>query len=605
MSLEELEKKLYGLDRKESDERPAEMEQIKKDEPVVATDWVAEESAGPAPEQSKRKTGKWFAIGSFLAIAIVGGVGYYYISALYKTKDLAFDAATVESALIARPFDVTVTVENRSQVILRDGKIFVTLPDGVIAVDADAQRQTIEESVGSLGAGEMLERTYSVVAVKDEQSTKKLDVNFSYLPQNINTRFEREETLEVHIGQPSVTLDFTTPQNVFSTEYFDIAMRYRNIADIDFSNIQIRLIVPPKVILRGSSVEPFIGDTIWGVDLLKPQEEAEISAKGIFEGASQNFFELKSQVVIMINGREYIINEKIASIGIAASPLSLEIVANNSPEYVAKPGEAIVYTMKYRNNTDVGLSDAIIKAKLSGEMFNMASVRTKGSFDSVANALTWNAAAVPELKLIAPGAEGSVDFTVQTKSTYPIKRMFDKNFVLHVAGEIDSPTVPYAVASDRTVGFAESEVKVGGDVELSAKIVRLPGTPLPQANKASKYTITMTIKNYATDMRDIKIASSLQPGIVWLGNAKGSNGSVPVFNDRTGEIAWAIDKIVATKGVLGAPTEATFQVEITPNITQTGVIEVTKNLLLTAVDDFTGRTVTKQIRGLQTGGIGK
>jgi len=603
MSLEELEKKLYGLDRKEDGEHLVEAIQVKKESPRVASDWATEDEAGKPAGQAKKGTAKWIVIGSLLALAIVGSVAYYYISAFYKTKDLVFDAATVDAILIAQPFDITVTIENRSQVTLRDGKVFVTLPDGIIAVDAGTERQAIEDSVGDLSAGDMIERTYSVVVVKDEQSTKKLDVNFSYLPQKINTRFEREETLEVRVGQPAISLDFTTPQNVFSTENFDAGMRYRNISTVDFSNAQIRLIIPPKVALKSASVKADIGDATWVVGQLKPQEEKEILVKGIFEGASQEFFELKSQVVVMINGREYVINEKTANIGIAASPLSLEIVANNDPAYVAKTDDTISYVLKYKNNTDVGLSDAIVVVKLRGEMFDMPSVRSRGSFNSITNVLTWNASAVPELKLIAPGAEGSVDFSIQTKQAYPIKRLFDKNYLLRVAGEINSPTVPYAVASDRTVGFAESEVKVGGNIELFAKVERLPGTPLPQANRASKYTITLTLKNYATDMRDIKILSSLQPGVTWTGNAKGSNGSVPVFNDRTGEIAWTIDKVVATKGVIGSPTEATFQIEIMPNITQTGTIDVTKDFALTAVDDFTGAVITRQVRGLQTSGI--
>ncbi|EKD23937.1 MAG: hypothetical protein ACD_81C00140G0002 [uncultured bacterium] len=605
MSLEELEKKLYGVDRKEeSGERPVEAHVPKQEATEVQTGWNAEAASGEI--QPKGKAVKMTVIGVVLALLVIGGVSYYYISEFYKTKDLLFEAETVENILIARPFDVTVNVENRSRTRLRDAKIFVTLPDGVISTDTAMNRQTIEESVGDLNAGEMIERTYSVIVVKDEQSTKKMDVNFSYLPENINTRFEREETLEVRVGQPAITLDFTTPQNVFSTENFDIGMRYRNISDIDFRNVQVRLIVPPKVSIKSASVKATTGDATWNVDILKPQEERAIAVKGAFEGANQEFFELKSQVVVMINGQEYIIGEKTANLGIAASPLSLAITANNRTDYVANLGEAITYTLTYRNNTDVGLSDVIIKAKLKGELFDMVSVRSEGGFDSRTNTLTWNTAGIPALKLIGPGVEGSVEFTIQTKKVFPIKRMFDKNYVLQVAGEINSPTVPYNVASDKTVGFADSETKVAGNITIDTKIALASGSAAPQVNKPSKYLVTWTIRNYATDMRDIKINSSLQPGIVWTGVAKGSNGSVPTYNDRTGEIAWAIEKIVATKGVIGAPTEATFQVEITPNITQIGgSIEVTKDGIMTAVDDFTGMSVTRQVKGLLAPGASR
>lgn len=602
MSLEELEKKLYGMDRKEEEVLEAPKE-AKIEEPDVQTTWnqnVADMQGGP----KKMGTGiKAFIIGSIIALLAIGGVAYYYISEYYKTKDLVFSAETVDNVLIGRPFDVKVHIENRSQATLRDAKVFLSLPDGVIGIGNDTGRQTVEESLGDMGAGEMLEKTYTIAVVKDEQSTKKIDANFSYLPENINTRFERQETLEVHVGQPAISLDFTTPQNVFSTENFDIGMRYRNISDIEFKDMKIKLVLPDKVTLKSTSIKPDIGNATWNVASLAPQAENMITAKAAFEGASQDFFEVKAQAVVILNGQEYVINEKSANLGIAASPLSLAIVANNDPNYIAHPGDSITYTLKYKNNTEVGLNDAIVQAKLTGDMFDMASLRSKGAFNSITNTVTWNAAAIPELKSIDPGKEGSIDFTIQTKQTYPIKRMFDKNFVLKVNGEINSPTVPYNVASDRTVGLAVNETKVGGDIGFDATIERVAGTPAPKVNVPSKYDVTLDIANYATDMRGITVSGSLQPGVKWTGVVKSNSGGVPTYNDRTGEIAWTIDKIIATKGVISAPTEATFQVEVTPNITQIGgAIQVTSDMNLTATDDFTGATVGKMVKGLQVAG---
>lgn len=613
MSLEELEKKLYGLDRKEEEstetvvDKEGKIEAKKeKEEPEMQTVWKQESAQAAAPVKKMGTAMKVFIAASIAILLAVGGVAYYYISEYYKTKDLAFVVQSTESALIGRPFEIAVQVENRSQATLREGKIFIKLPEGVIGIGNEAGRQTVEETIGNVGAGEVVERTYTVVAVKDEQSTKKIAVNFSYLPQNINTRFEREKTLEVSVGQPAISLDFTTPQNVFSTENFDIGMRYRNISDMDFKNVTIRLIAPAKVALKGFSVQPEKGNATWKVEVLAPQAEQSITGKAAFEGAGQEFFELKSQVVIVLNGEEFVINEKTANLGIVASPLSLEIVANNDPRYIARPGETISYVLKYRNNTEVGLNDAIVKVRLKGDMLDLGTVRSNGSFDSVTNTLSWNASGAPGLKLIEAGTEGTVEFTVQTKASYPIKRMFDKNFIVKADAEINSPTVPYNVASDKTVGSASVETKIAGDIVIDAEIARLPGTPLPQVNKPSKYTITWSIMNYATDMRAVKVTSSLQPGVKWTGVVKSNSGAVPTYNNRTGEIVWEIEKIIATKGVLGAPTEATFQVEITPNITQIGgTIEVTKDTNLSAVDDFTGASVSRQVKGAQTSGVAR
>ncbi|KKU74231.1 MAG: hypothetical protein UY00_C0071G0007, partial [Candidatus Wolfebacteria bacterium GW2011_GWA1_47_6] len=563
MSLEELEKKLYGIDRKDDGEDRVAPQVKHQEEPSVQTTWGDDLAGEDVVAKKMGKGTRAFIISSIFLLLGIGGVSYYYISEYYKTKDLLFAAQTEDSVLIAHPFEITVDVENRSQAILREAKIFIKLPDGVIGIGNDTERQTIEEAIGDMDPGEVLEKTYSVVVVKDAESTKKLDVNFSYLPQNINTRFEREETLEVHVGEPAIALDFTTPQNVFSTENFDIGMRYRNISDMEFKDVVVKLIMPDKVALKSASREPDSGTTLWKIDALASQTEQIIAVKAAFEGANQEFFELRSQVVVLVNGKEYVINEKTANLGIAASPLSLDIVANSNPSYIARPAEAITYTLKYRNNTDVALSDVIMKAKIKGEMFDLATVQSRGSFDSVTNTLMWNASGVPELKLIEPGREGSVDFVIQTKGAYPIKRMFDKNFTLKVDGEINSPTVPYNVASDKTIGFASNETKVSGSIGIEARVAQTLGAQVPEVNKPLKYTVTMTIKNYATDMRDVRITSSLQPGVRWTGVVKSNSGAVPTYNDRTGEINWTIDKIIATKGVIGTPTEATFQVEIT------------------------------------------
>lgn len=603
MSLEELEKKLYGLDRKEdSDQRePVQRERYEK-QPEVQTSWEKEDELIKEEGQEKKigtglKVAFW---GGLVLLLAVGGAAYYYIAQYYKTKDLAFDARTVDKVLIARPFDVTVDIENKSQAVLRQGRIFVSLPDGVIEVGNETDKQTIEEEVGDLAAGETVEKKYTLVIVKDEQSTKKIDVNFSYLPQNINTRFEREKTLEVNVDQSAIALNFTTPQKVFSTENFDMGIQYRNISDIEFTNAKIKLITPQGFIYKDASMKPELGNASWIIASSTPQAENTITVKGALEGTDQSVFEIKAQVVAMLNGKEYVINEKAANVSIASSPLSLEIVANNSPRYIAKPGDQVSYILKYRNNTEVALSDAIIKAKLKGEMFDLTSLKTKGSFDSVANTLTWSAASNPELKLIAPGVEGTVDFTIQAKGNYPIKRMFDKNYTLQVNGEINSPTVPYNVASDRTVGFATNEIKVGGDISIVGSIDRAKGSGPLQVNKATRYTVTWTIRNYSTDMTGIKVSSGLEPGVKWTGVVKSNSGADPVYNDRTGELEWTIDKIIATKGAIGLPTEATFQVEVTPNVTQSGNIPLVKDLTLTATDGFTGEVLTRQLKGLQT-----
>ncbi len=123
----------------------------------------------------------------------------------------------------------------------------------------------------------------------------------------------------------------------------------------------------------------------------------------------------------------------------------------------------------------------------------------------------------------------------------------------------------------------------------------------PKVNKPINFTIHWVIKNFATDIKNVVIKSYLPPGARFTGIVKSNINSVPIFNERTQEIIWQIDKIIATKGIISAPIEAVFQVEIIPNLTQIdNAISLVGEVLMNAFDEFTGSQTGSQFGPLTT-----
>ena len=93
----------------------------------------------------------------------------------------------------------------------------------------------------------------------------------------------------------------------------------------------------------------------------------------------------------------------------------------------------------------------------------------------------------------------------------------------------------------------------------------------------------------------------MPPGARFTGIVKSNINSIPIFNERTQEIIWQIDKIIATKGIISAPIEAVFQVEIIPNLTQIdNAISLVGEVLMNAFDEFTGSQTGSQFGPLTT-----
>ncbi len=123
----------------------------------------------------------------------------------------------------------------------------------------------------------------------------------------------------------------------------------------------------------------------------------------------------------------------------------------------------------------------------------------------------------------------------------------------------------------------------------------------PKVNNPTNFTIHWLIKNYSTDISNIEIKSSLLSGVRWTSKSKSNASSSLVYNDRTGEVSWVIDKIPATKGVIGTPVEAIFQIEATPNITQVGQpMPLLAETQFKATDDFTGLEIANSAPALTT-----
>lgn len=620
MSIEDLEEKLYQQSAVKQSVS-GEEKRAQKTPPSAMSSPVGKEWA---EEEPKTETGKRFGIVSkfsrygrilfWIALAVLvaaGGTAGFYFYKYSSSRDINLSAEAPKEALIGVPFDLTVNFDNNSANILLDSKLSVDLPDNSTLTGDDFSKRVIAKDLGDLGVGTSLKEKFSILILSEEQAVKSFNVSLSYsLKSTLGTRFEKTKNVEVNVREPGIKLDLTTPQKVLNNEEFEMEIHYQNVAEIDFSDVELELAYPSNFTFKKSSIAPSIGNRIWQLGGLAKDSEGSFTITGSVVGQEMSFFEIKSILRASFLGQKYSVSGKSATLNIASSPLSLAIQVNEQTDYLAKPGDTLKYIVSYRNNTDVGLSDVIVKAQLIGEMFDFSTLGTPAFFSSLNNTLTWNTANSPQLRILEAGASGDLEFQIKLKSNYPIKRLSDKNFVLKIKAEINSPTVPYYVAAERTVGLANFETKVVGNIVVDAKaFLREPswgisnkGAWPPKVNQPTNFTIHWLVANYAVDVRDVEVKAFLQSGVRWTGEVKSNAGTQPEYNERTQEIIWKIDRIPANKGAIGNPVEAVFQIEATPNITQANnYMPLMSQTFIKAFDEFANVELNNSDEPLTTG----
>jgi hypothetical protein len=515
----------------------------------------------------------------FFGLVVLGaGVGlYFYLQT--PGVEVGIEFVKPEQVAVAEPFILTVSLSNYSDTIVENAKLALVIPDGVSFLGQAPDQRVLEQAVGDLGPGSLNQQTFNLIVLEGAQSLKRLEAKLRYRTSGGSTaEFESIEQVDVAVGQPAASFAFTVPEKVFSGENFDLVLDYANNSGEDLKNVRLALEYPPSFTFKKSSFAPERSTNQWNLGALAKGDDGSITVSGNIIGPEQSFANFKGTLSADFLGQRYTLNVQSASVALATSPLSLSVLVNGRSDYAARLGDTLQYALFYKNNSGITVENATVRAALVGELFDFASARTEGALYSLTNTFTWNAASAPTLSSIPPGGSGSVLLQIALKDRFPIRRLSDKNYVLKVIAEIESPTLPPGTAAEKTVGAAALETKVAGNLETKARgYFRdaasgfLNGGPYPpKVNQPTQYTIHWTLVNYATDVSGVRLSAFLQSGTKFTGKVAGNVASKPTYNAASGEVRWDVGNIIATKGVIGEPVEAVFQIEHTPAVNQVG-----------------------------------
>lgn len=562
------------------------------------------EGGGPPPARSRAP----FVIGGAVVFLLLLGSAlgvYSYLAAKPPAPDVSLSLADSGNVFDGLPFTASYSLANNSDSVLHDATLSLILPDGVSFVGEPAGTRVKEISLGDVGPGSSLSdqaSPFDLIAVGVPQTSLQLTAKLLYSTgPDSNAQYELDQKESVLVGQPALSLSFQAPQGVLNSEDFNVEIDYHNNTPQALQNVGLDLSYPPIFQIKKSSLPPDTpGQTSWTLGTIQPGDTGKLVLRGSAVGTEGSFFTVGGQASAQFSGQPYQLNSQTSSIGISQAPLSLSVSTGGGADYVAHAGDALEYTIGYKNNSSVTFQNIVITAHLTGAMFDFTSLQTPGSFDSVANVITWLAANTPALQSLPPGGEGSVNFLVKAKGAFPISRVGDKNYSLKLDVQAVSPTVAPGTASTQTLTVAHFETKVGGQVDVqSVGYHRDPSAGIsnsgpypPRVNQTTQYTIHWIVRNYSTDIANVHMEAYLQSGASMTSQVKSNTGTLPVYNPSTGLVAWDIPFIPATRGIVGPPAEAVFQIQATPSVTQAGqILPLVGPVSLTATDNFTSSTL--------------
>ncbi len=547
---------------------------------------------------------KWIII-ILLGISLLSG---FYIWRIQTSRGLDLSLEIPEEVMSGVPFDLKVNFSNNSGATLNDARFAITLPAGAAFFGSPVTKTIENRALGNVGNGSLVQESFRVVVIAPEQEIRLLKVTVNYAPAKLGARFEKSVTGEVLVKSSGIAIEMSGPEKVTSGEEFDLSIIYKNVSEIDFNDLEMKIEYPPTFSYGSSSLKPDAENNVWRLGDLRKNSEGKITVKGSLTGGENDNYEFKGRISRRAAGENYPVSAGSFKASIAASPLSLSVSLNSGSDYIAKAGDVLNYTLSYINGTDIALRDVAIKASLVGEMYDLKTLESPGAFRQGDSTLIWNQDNSPPLLSLSPGSAGAVIFTVRLKDAFPIKRFSDKNYSLVLNAEINSSTKS---PSSGSVFLSKSrfETKVAGKVEADARAFFRDadsgflnqGVFPPKAGQPTQFTIHWLLKSFAADVSNVEVRGILGNNVRMIGEARSNSGSLPQYNAETNEVFWQVDKLQANQGVVGSPIEAVFQVEAVPAVSQVGTFMPLINATtIRATDSLTGQELLNNDAGITT-----
>lgn len=589
-----------------------------------------------------RKNKKAVLLVSFLILCLVAVVAYFALLSGHKSfanEKVEISIQLPEKIQSGEEVSILLEYKNSNEVTLNGASAEIFFPKDFVFRSSDWNLQggnsRFSVELGDIGPNSSMQvRVFGrIIGSLDEK--KVFSTILQYKPSNFNSKFKNTKEASVIISEVPVTLEVKIPESIKNDSEMEMSFVYKNKSNRDFSKSEFRLILPEGLnsysanqdFVKSSEFENIL---IFSKDGLLAGAENSISLKGIINSENDSVA-IKVEVYLLEANNDlvrYISEER--NINLEKPDILISQTVNGLEEYSASKNEQLNYKINFKNQSNKEIKGMILNAELLGN-FDLATLRAdKGNVKD--SKIVWSALNVPQLGILGPGEEGSVDFSVKVKDYFVINTKEDKNFVLSSKVDISMlGAVSQNSDSVKLLAGALKEVKVQAFTPVVSRgyfnddgRIENGGVLPPRLGEKTSYTIHWNIKNLFNDIEKVRIKTTLPSGVELTGKyinsksdvfdsgiARLTEGEVENFdnqseekiyyNPQSRELTWFIPRLKANDGILTAAEEIVFQVEILPRAEHVGsAMDLIGPVSIVGYDTFIGREVKTEGNALNT-----
>lgn len=225
----------------------------------------------------------------FAIIFFIGALGFAYYK--FQDGDVSVSNDKIDISIIGNAFTkggdelpLQIEITNKNNATLELAKLIVSYPNGASDDVSDIVRLPSEQ-IGTIKAGESIERNIKVKLFGEENSIRDVTVSLEYHPEGSNAIFTKEENFPITINSAPLALfikasDTATKDQVFSFEVQTVL----NTSIPEEKPIILQMSYPDNFVFDKATPEPVFGNSVWSLSSLSVTEPVSIVISGRLVG---------------------------------------------------------------------------------------------------------------------------------------------------------------------------------------------------------------------------------------------------------------------------------------------------------------------------------